>query len=151
MAIETATVADAAEILALQKLAYATEAELYGDWSLPPLLQTLEQIQAEFASHVFLKARQDGAIAGSVRGVMQDHTCLVGRLIVHPRARRQGLATRLMQEIEARFALAQRFELFTGHLSAGNLRLYDGLGYGEFERRPVNEKLTLVFLEKTKN
>lgn len=150
MAIETAVIADAAEILAQQKLAYVTEAEIYGDWSLPPLLQTLEQIQAEFASHVFLKACQEGAVVGSVRGVMRGDTCLVGRLIVHPQARRQGMATRLMGEIEERFPLARRFELFTGHLSTGNLRLYAGLGYGEFDRRPVKEGLTLVFLEKIK-
>lgn len=150
MLIETAGIADAAQILALQKLAYVSEAKLHGDWSLPPLLQTLPQIQAQFADHVFLKARREGLVVGSVRGVMQGHTCLVGRLIVHPDLRRQGLGSRLMAGIEARFTQARRYELFTGHKSAGNLRLYQGLGYREFERRPVNERLTLVFLEKIK-
>lgn len=146
--IAAADLADAAAILDLQKLAYASEAELYQDFALPPLLQTLPEIQADFASHVFLKANSEGVIKGSVRGVMAGDTCLVGRLIVHPDHQRQGLGTRLMREIEARFALARRFELFTGHKSAGNLRLYARLGYREFDRRLVNEGLTLVYLDK---
>jgi GNAT superfamily N-acetyltransferase len=148
MLIEAAGLADAAELLSLQKLAYVSEAEIYQDYSLPPFLQTLPQIQADFASHIFLKACADGVIVGSVRGRMQADTCLVGRLIVHPEARRQGLGTRLMQEIEARLASARRYELFTGHRSEGNLRLYGRLGYREFDRKVVNEGLTLVFMEK---
>ena len=56
MEILPATIADADEILALQKLAYASEAALYDDESLPPLTQTLEQMQAEFDRQVVLKA-----------------------------------------------------------------------------------------------
>ena len=41
LTIEEAKVADAAEILALQKLAYQSEAELYGDDAIPPVTQTL--------------------------------------------------------------------------------------------------------------
>lgn len=36
---------DAAAILALQKLAYQSEARLYDDYSLPPLTQTLPEMQ----------------------------------------------------------------------------------------------------------
>ncbi len=149
--IAAADLADAAAILDLQKLAYASEAELYQDFALPPLLQTLPQMQAQFSNHVILKAVRGGVILGSVRGVMAGDTCLVGRLIVHPKAQCQGLGTRLMREIEARFASARRFELFTGHRSAGNLRLYWRLGYREFDRRLVNEGLTLVYLENVKD
>lgn len=41
MIIEKATVSDAEEVLAFQKLAYRSEAEIYGDDRLPPLVQTL--------------------------------------------------------------------------------------------------------------
>jgi hypothetical protein len=53
-----------------------------------------------------------------------------------------------MATMEAAFPRAARFALFTGHLSAGNLRLYQRLGYRPVERRPVHPGLTLVFLEK---
>lgn len=42
--ITAASPADAAAILALQKLAYQSEARLYNDFSIPPLLQTLEEL-----------------------------------------------------------------------------------------------------------
>ena len=40
--IGKATVEDAVETLALLRLAYQSETHIYGDWVLPPLLQTLE-------------------------------------------------------------------------------------------------------------
>ena len=63
---------DAAEILALQKLAYQSEAALYDDNHIPPLTQTLPEIQSTFASHRFLKAVSGDAIVGYIsrgRGV----------------------------------------------------------------------------------
>jgi len=43
---------------------------------------------------------------------------------------------------------AKRFELFTGAKSEGNIRLYQKLGYEIFQRKPINEQITLVYLEK---
>ena len=99
MEILPAVVEDAAEILALQKLAYASEAALYGDETLPPLTQTLEQMQADFERQVVLKAVVDDAIAGSVRAHQREGTCYIGRLIVHPSAQGRGLGTRLMTDL----------------------------------------------------
>src|SRR5512143_2643339 len=39
---------DAPELLALQKIAYQSEAEIYGDHSLPALQQTLEDLENDF-------------------------------------------------------------------------------------------------------
>jgi len=39
MLIEQANVVDAQEILALQKLAYQSEATIYNDYTLPPLME----------------------------------------------------------------------------------------------------------------
>ena len=55
--IQQASVEDADEILALQKLAYRSEARLYGDWSIAPLTQTLDQLRRQFSDHIILKAR----------------------------------------------------------------------------------------------
>jgi hypothetical protein len=84
MLITQATAADAEETLALQKLAYQSEAAIYQDYTIPPLTQTLAEIQAEFRRHHFLKAVTAGRIQGSVRAHMEQGTCHIGRLIVHP-------------------------------------------------------------------
>jgi hypothetical protein len=53
-----------------------------------------------------------------------------------------------MRAIEEHFVTAKRYELFTGHLSEGNLRLYRWLGYTEFRKETVSPQLQLVYLEK---
>jgi GNAT superfamily N-acetyltransferase len=151
MIITQATPADAEEILELQKLAYQSEAALYRDYTIPPLMQTLSEITAEFRSRHFLKAVAGGCIRGSVRAFLTDGTCYIGRLIVHPAHQNLGLGTQLMSTIEGCFSEARRYELFTGHLSERNLYLYRKLGYVPIRREPVSEKLTMVFLEKRGN
>ena len=148
MTIEDAGIADAAEILALQKLAYQAEAKLYGDDAIPPLTQTLAGLEAEFADARVLKAMADGRIVGSVRGRVENGVCQVGRLMVHPDLQGRGIGSRLLRRLEALFPAGSRFELFTGHKSAGNLRLYERLGYRETRRTAMHAGLTLVFLDK---
>ncbi len=139
---------DAAEILALQKRAYQSEAEIYGDSEIPPLVQTLSDMEADTERQVVLKAALAGRIIGSVRARERDGTCLIGRVIVDPACQGRGLGQRLMRAIEEHFARAQRFELFTGERSERNLRFYQKLGYRVFRVDQVSPKLSLVFLEK---
>jgi GNAT superfamily N-acetyltransferase len=148
MIIEQANVEDAQEILDLQKLAYQSEAAIYNDYTIPPLTQTLERIETDFEKQVFLKATIGGRIIGSVRGYMDEETCFIGRLIVHPDLQNQGIGTRLLHEIEQTFSRAKRFELFTGNKSARNLYLYQRQGYKPFKTEMITEDLRLVFLEK---
>ncbi len=150
MIVERASVEEAQEILDVQKVAYVSEAEIYNDYSIPPLTQTLEQIQADFSKQLFLKAYFDGKIVGSVRGFMEQETCHIGRLVVHPDFQNRGIGARLMKAIEEYFDQAAHYQLFTGHRSERNLRLYHSLGYEPFETKPVTEALTLIFMSKTK-
>jgi ribosomal protein S18 acetylase RimI-like enzyme len=146
--IQPARIADAAAILALQKLAFRSEAELNQDWSIPPLVQTQDEICAEFRRKTFLKAIRDGEIIGSVRAEQTGETCAIGRVIVHPGCQRQGLGSRLTLAIETYFPSARRYELFTGEKSTGNIRLYERLGYRIFRRERLTAKVMLVFMEK---
>ena len=139
---------EAREILDLQKLAYLSEAQIYDDYTIPPLRQTLEEMEADFESHVFLVALEGQAVVGSVRACIDGGTCRIGRLMVHPDLQNRGIGTRLMNEIEACFPEAERFELFTGHESRRNIHLYQKLGYRIFRSEKITEKLTLLYMEK---
>lgn len=150
MVIEKATVLDAERILGLQKLAYISEAEIYNDFTIPPLLATLAEIENEFTTQVFLKASMDDKIFGSVRAYEKNKTCYIGKLMVHPDFRNKGLGARLVTEIEACFAASNRFELFTGHKSEKNINLYKKLGYKIFKTETVSSELDFVYLEKVK-
>jgi phosphoribosylanthranilate isomerase len=147
--IEPAQVGDAAEILALQRLAYQSEAELNRDFTIPPLTQTPAEIESEFERKIFLRAKMNGRIIGSVRAEILNTTCHIGRLIVHPDRQNRGVGSRLLREIEARFPQAGRFELFTSERSERNLRLYQKNGYRIFKREPMNDRVMLVYLEET--
>ena len=148
MIIQRATIADAAEILALQKLAYMSDAELYGDFSIPPLTQTLEELRDSFSRNIILKAVEEGRIVGSVNGRMDKGHCLVGRLMVRPTQQGRGLGTALMETIEKEFQQAQAYRLFTGERSERNIRLYERLGYVIYERKEVPGSVCIVFMEK---
>jgi GNAT superfamily N-acetyltransferase len=146
--IQQAVAADVNRILELQKLAYRSEAELYNDYTILPLTQTLESAEAEFENQLIMKACVSGDIVGSVRAYMREHTCCIGRLVVHPDFQNQKIGTKLMIEIEEKFNHAHRYELFTGYRSMRNLHLYQKLGYSVFKYEKASESLTFAFLEK---
>ncbi len=148
MKIELAKREDATDLLGLQKLAYQSEAEIYNDFSIPPLTQTLEELLGEYETHTVFQALLDTALVGSVRTRVQGNTCYVGRLIVHPRVQNQGVGSLLMTYIEKYHPGVERFELFTGHRSVRNLYLYRKLGYSEFKREKINDSLVFIFMEK---
>ena len=146
--IENAHDADAEALLALQRRAYASEARLYDDWNIPPLTQDLASLRSDIATLTFLKAGANGAIVGSVRARVVDGCAQIGRLIVDPPCQRQGIGSALLCAVEAALPDALRFELFTGSRSVGNLRLYERHGYRARETRQLNERVSVVYLEK---
>jgi ribosomal protein S18 acetylase RimI-like enzyme len=150
--ISAATEQDAEQILKLQYLCYQSEAELYGDYGIEPLTQPLDSLRAELADGTVLVARLGDEVVASVRGAVDaDGTARINKLIVHPRMQRHGLGGRLLAAIEARLGAdgaAKSFQLFTGHRSERNLRLYRKHGYEPVSQERVGERMTLVTLAK---
>ncbi|TDD09989.1 N-acetyltransferase [Nonomuraea deserti] len=146
--IERAVAADAGEILTVQRAAYVSEAQLYGDPYILPLVESLEQMRKAIEGAVVLKALDAGRIVGAVRGQLSGATCVVGRLVVAPDRQGQGLGTALLRALHEEMPGASAFDLFTGHLSEGNVRLYRRLGYRETHRERMDDHLTLVHLRR---
>ncbi len=148
MKIETAKPSDAQEILTVQKLAFQSQAKIYNVCTLPPLLETLDEVKAAFKTHTILKATQDGKIIGSVRFLEEGDTCFVGRLLVDPVFQNQGVGAELLRQVECQSPRVKRFELFTGYKSEKSLHLYTKLGYTEFKTGKDKDGITLIYLEK---
>jgi ech hydrogenase subunit C len=146
--VEKAVPENAEEILAVQKSAYSSEAELYNDRSLPALNQTLAELRADFARRIFLKGVVNGKIVASVRGYAADGTGFISRVIVHPYFQNRGLGSRMIGEMERHLAGVGRFEIFTGHRSERNLHLYGKHGYKPFRREPFSKTVEWVYMEK---
>jgi ech hydrogenase subunit C len=148
LTVTRADLSDALEILNVQKLAYQSEAEIYNDFSLSPLKQTIEELQDDFKKQIFFKAVMNNTIVGSVRAHMDGTTCHIGRITVSPVYQNMGIGKKLLREVEHYFDAAVRYELFTSHKSKRNIFVLEHIGYSWFRREKVSEKRERIYFEK---
>lgn len=146
--IHRAAVDEAKEILSMQKLAYQSEAEIYNDFFIEPLVQTLGDVKDQFEEHTFFTAKIEATLVGSVRGRLEKGICYIGKLMVHPDYQNRGIGKKLMREMELFFNSCLKYELFTGDKSEKNLHVYEKMGYQVFMTKRINDHLSLVFMEK---
>ncbi len=59
MYVIRATMEDLLQILQLQYIAYQSEAKIWNDFDIPPLKQTLQEIQNEYKRGIILKAMNE--------------------------------------------------------------------------------------------
>lgn len=136
----------AGEVMTLQRAAYVTEAQIYRDPFLPALTQSLPELEQELQGPA-LGARRGARLVGAVRWAIEVGVAHIGRLTVAPDMQGRGLGTRLLRAAEEASGV-QVFELFTGHLSEANIRLYQSEGYVQTRREALHEGVDLVFLRK---
>lgn len=136
-------------ILELQKECYQSEAALYNDYNIQPLRQTLDEVFNDFDNGVtYLAGYIDGILVASVRGNINKNTGYINKLIVSPGFQNRGYGKLMMKAIEQVLESAVRFELFTGHKSEKNIRLYEKLGYKVYNTVAVHDGLSLIYFEK---
>lgn len=132
-------VADAGEVLTLQRAAFVSEAVVYEELGLPALHQTLEELVAELAETnvVELGVREEGRLLGAVRLRLVARVVHLGRLTVAPDRQGEGIGGALLDAADSVFPDADEILLFTGDRSRGNIALYERHGYVESERVPT--------------
>jgi ribosomal protein S18 acetylase RimI-like enzyme len=150
--ISAAAEQDAEQIFRLQYLCFQSEAALYGNYRIDPLVQSLDSVRAEVAADCVFVARLGEEVVGSVRGhVTEDGSAAIGKLCVHPRLQGHGIGARLLRAAESALAEergATSFRLFTGHRSEGNLRLYRKVGYQTVGTSEGADGVPMIVLEK---
>ena len=125
--LDLANEAIARSVLDLQRVSYAIEAALIGDDRIPPLSETLADLRE--AGLDWLGASDDSGLAGAVAWrELDDGTVDIYRLVVAPRAFRRGIATALLDGLEA-LAPARRVLVSTGRANAPAVQLYLGRGF----------------------
>lgn len=138
---------DAGEVMTVQRAAFVSEAQIYGSADTPPLTQTLEEVRAELAAGDGFAARMNGRLVGAIRFRESDDLLLIGRIAITPDMQGHGIGRALLQAAE-QASSAPAAELFTGSLSAANIRLYESCGYEVSERVPYDDGTEQVFLRK---
>lgn len=136
-------------MLTVQRTAYLSEAQRYGNPFLPPLTQTLPEIVADVRAGRRLVALRGRRVVGSVRGEEEVGVLHIGRLSVAPDQQGVGIGTLLLRAVEALASShVTTCALFTGADSEDNLRLYERLGYRQVRHEPLPQGPGLVHLEK---
>ncbi|MFD5079087.1 GNAT family N-acetyltransferase [Streptomyces sp. NPDC058371] len=150
--ISVATERDAEQIFRLQYLCFQSEAALYGNYRIDPLVQSLDSVRAEVAGDCVFVARLGEEVVGSVRGTADvDGTAAIGKLCVHPRLQGHGIGARLLRAAEGALADergAKTFRLHTGHRSESGLRLYRRVGYQAVGTSKGDDGVPMIVLEK---
>lgn len=128
--IQSATRADAPEILTLQLACWVSEAIANDDLGIPTLHEGLEDVQASVEAWATYVVRVAGRLVGSVRGRLDGSEWDIGRLMVAPDLRGRGLGRVLLEHIEATAPPdATTYRLVTGRSSLDNLRMYRKAGF----------------------
>jgi GNAT superfamily N-acetyltransferase len=128
--LRPATVADAAELLVLQRACWSREAIDNDSFQIPALHEELDDVLAWLDDWETWVLRRGPRLIGAVRGQSRGTDWEVGRLMVAPDLAGGGIGRRLLEHIEAQAPdPVTRFVLYTGALSARNIRLYERAGY----------------------
>jgi GNAT superfamily N-acetyltransferase len=140
---------DAGEVMTLQRAAFVSEAQIYGDTDMPVFTQTLDEVRAELEENLGCVALRGDRIVGAARARSNGSLLLIGRIAIAPDQQGEGIGSMLLAAVEerGREAGCTEAELFTGSLSEANLRLYEREGYRESERIP-GEGSDQIFLRK---
>ena len=135
------TMADAGEILTLQRAAYVTEAQLHDDLQMPALTQSLAELEAELAEPACAAfgLRENGRLVASLRVTRLEPSAVeFRRIAVAPDRQGQGLGTALLLATETSLpAEVSSVRLYTGEHSTANQRLYRRLGFEVTERTSI--------------
>lgn len=139
---------DISELYQLQLLSFESEAEMIGSRDVPALLETKEDNEKDFGNWNVLKLVNDAnEIIGAIRYKKDGEIIEVGRLMVHPEYRRQGLAQELLAQVD-QVCQNETKELFTCKKSWTNIRLYEKMGYKCFKECTVESGLPMVYMRK---
>lgn len=126
-------IAVAGRVLEIQHAAYAVAADIVGYDSIPPLQETLAELQSQ--PLIFLGVSCAGTLAGVLGYRRRGDTVDIDRLAVHPMFLRRGLATKLLRELLVRERDAG-FTVSTGlsnHAAVNLFERFDFLITGEAE------------------
>lgn len=148
LTITQADPSEVAEILYVQHLAFQSEAEIYNDFSLSPLRQTMDEIKEDFKNRTFFKAVMNYTIVGIARSRMEGNVCYIGRLAVNPVYQNMGIGKKLLQAVEYHFNTADLFQVYTSHRSKRNIYIFERQGYTWFKKERISERRERIYFQK---
>jgi predicted N-acetyltransferase YhbS len=146
--IHRAVASDVAAMHRLQERAFEEEGRRCGTQEIPPLQEQAASIEDHVQNQIALVAKQDGAVIGCVRGLVEGQVCLIRALAVEPSKHGQGVGSALLRALEAELFNVERIDLTTNTLMEGNVPFYERHGYRVVERTTPLPGVTLAHMSK---
>ena len=130
----------------LQRAAYAVEADLIGFDGIPQLREALADLRD--CGESFLGLSDESGLVGAVSWTrLDDGTLDICRLVVRPDAHRRGIATALLDALDA-LEPAHRTTVSTGTANLPALALYHRRGFAPTGEQEVAPGVTITALER---
>lgn len=148
MKISIANFDDLEEILEVQHLAFTTEAIELNNFDIEPLTQDLNRIKEEFNEGLIFKGVINHKIIASIRSKIENNTCYIHKLFVHPDYRGNGYANNILNYFEDYILNLYpniKFELYTSAISVRNLNFYKNHGFIKFKEEIIDDILFAFF------
>lgn len=136
----------ATQVVSVQQAAYAVEAALIGFDGIPPLHETEHDVVK--LDLTLLGVVEEGHLLAMVGYRRSGDTVDIDRLVVRPERFRQGLGSRLLQNLHERESTASCFTVSTSRHNDPALRLYERAGYRAMEDVTLAGGLVVRRLER---
>jgi ribosomal protein S18 acetylase RimI-like enzyme len=133
-------------LVRVQRAGYRVEAELIGFDDLPLLRETPADLTR--AQESFLGAFEGERLLGAVAFRRRRTSVDIHRLVVDPGAFRRGVATRLLDALDALHADAAWTTVATGEQNAPAVALYERRGFEPVGRTAVAPGIRIVRFER---
>lgn len=130
----------------LQQQAYRVEAALIGFSEIPPLLETVEQLQA--AKDAFFGLYRGAALAGAIACETHGNALEITRLVVDPNFFRRGIAQKMLSFIAQQYSHYAIMRVSTGSKNEPALRLYLKNGFLVVRTTSIAPGVCLTHLER---
>ena len=137
------------QIHGLQQAAYRLESQLIDYPHLPPLHETVEDLQ--HSAEQFVVFEEAGQILGAVSYEQADDKLDICRLVVSPSHFRRGIAARLLEAVEFMEPAIRQVTVSTAEKNIPAVTLYQKQGYQVTQRTVLDDGLVLVQLQKQVN
>lgn len=131
----------AEQIVALQKVSYKVEADLIGFEKLPPLMETVDDIQG--SDEIFFGYYIDDKLAGLISYKIFGDTLDIHRLAVSPDYFQRGIAKQLIASVVSTPGIS-KIIVCTGLENAPAVKLYGKLGFVETGKKEVAKDVFIM-------
>ena len=139
------------ELFALQRASYLVEAKLINFFGIPPLVETLDQLSE--CKESFIGYFEGSELVGALSFTIDGDELTICRMVVHPDHFREGIAHKLLAEVEDSHQGVTVFRVSTGKENPpaknlymkngyelkGSIEVAPGLYISNFEKRKVEE------------